>query len=186
MCARVPTRAVIVGAAVLFAGLAACQGAPTAAPSGQSASAAAAASTAAGSPNAPSAAAAASPDVGAPCAPKTVPFDAKNFDLTGPWADDEGGIYYLRQIGKVVWWNGMSSRAGPAVALGRDWNNVGRGVITDLTIAVDWSSVPRASELGAGTVTLSIGKDSSGNIQLTTTAWTGSHWGSGLTPCAPG
>ena len=80
----------------------------------------------------------------------------------------------------------MSSRAGPAVALGRDWNNVGRGVITDLTIAVDWSSVPRASELGAGTMTLSIGKDSSGNIQLTTTAWTGSHWGSGLTPCAPG
>jgi hypothetical protein len=76
MSARVPTPAVIVAAAVLFAGLAACQGAPTAAPSGRSA------------------AAAASPDVGAPCAPKTVPFDAKNFDLTGPWADhDEGGIY---------------------------------------------------------------------------------------------
>ena len=93
----------------------------------------------------------------------------------------------MRQLDKVVWWNGMSSRGDPAAALGRQWNNVGRGVITDLTIAADWASVPRGQILAAGTLTLSIGKDSGGNIQLTKTAGTGSHFGSTVwTPCAPG
>ena len=175
MSTRVPTRAAIVAATVLFAALAACQAAPPTAPSGQSASAVAAASTP-------------SPEVGAPCAPKTVPFDPKTFDLTGPWlGDEDGAIFYIRQIGTALWWNAMSQRDDPPAALGRDWNNVGHGVITGLTIAVDWASVPRALEIGSGTVTLSIGKDSSGNIQLTKTGVTGSSFGNSVwTPCAPG
>ena len=175
MSRRVSTRPAIAAATVLFAALAACQAAPATAPSVQSGSPVAARSTA-------------SPDVGAPCAPKTVPFNPNHFDLTGPWAGDpEGAIFYLRQIGTTVWWNAMSSRADPPIALGRDWNNVGHGEITDLAISVDWASVPRGQEVGSGTVTLSIGKDSSGNIQLTKTGETGSNFGvTRWTPCTPG
>ena len=29
-------------------------------------------------------------------------FDAKKIDLNGPWAGDDDGIYYLRQVGSVL------------------------------------------------------------------------------------
>src|SRR5438552_1105401 len=70
----------------------------------------------------PAATASASPVVAAVCTLTPIKFDAKVFDLTGAWAGDDGGIYYVRQRGTVVWWNGMSSRDGPPETLGRDWN----------------------------------------------------------------
>ena len=75
-------------------------------------------------------------EAGAVCTPAEVKFDPKaTIDLTGAWAGDDGGIYYVRQRDNVIWWNGMSSRNYPAEVLGRDWNNVGRGEINDdLTI----------------------------------------------------
>jgi hypothetical protein len=129
-----------------------------------------------------------SPEIAAPCAPAARKFDAKKVELTGAWAGDDGGIYYLRQLGSVVWWNGMSSRADPPRALGREWHNVGRGEIkSDLTIAVDWADVPRGEILGHGTLTLKIGDDGTGNIRIDKTAETGTGFGnSKWTPCSPG
>ena len=46
------------------------------------------------------------------CQPAPQAFDPTSIDLTGPWAGDDGGIYYLRQLGSVLWWNGMSGREG--------------------------------------------------------------------------
>jgi hypothetical protein len=88
----------------------------------------------------------------------------------------------------VVWWNGMSDRARPANMLGRDWNNVGRGVIKDdLTIASDWADVPRGGIAGSGTVTFKIGSDSAGNVQITKVSETGSGRGDTVwTRCTPG
>jgi hypothetical protein len=138
-------------------------------------------------PAASTAVATSSPDVGAPCSPKTVKFDPKNFDLTGPWAGDDEGIYYLRQRGSVLWWNGMSSRDDTPTALGRDWNNVGRGEIKDLTVAVDWADVPRGEIMGYGTLTLKIQADANGNTQIVKTAETGEGFGNSVwTPCSPG
>jgi len=125
---------------------------------------------------------------GAPCEPKAVAFDAAKVALSGAWAGDHAGIYYLRQLGKIVWWNGMANRASDPAVLGRDWNNVARGEIKDdLTIAVEWADVPRGEILGGGTLTVRIGKDAKGNIQLTKIAETGTGFGNNVwTPCSPG
>src|SRR6188474_1602815 len=87
-----------------------------------------------------------------PCELAPEPFDPNNIDLTGAWAGDDGGIYYFRQIGSVLWWNGMSGRDLGPLELGRAWNNVGRGVIDGLEIVVEWSDVPRGEIFGDGTL----------------------------------
>src|SRR5215207_9967784 len=103
------------------------------------------------------------------CTPTPMKFDPKVIDLTGAWAGDDDGIYYVRQLDNVVWWNGMSTRNGPPTTLGREWNNVGRGEINNLTIVADWADVPRGGINGDGQVEFKIGADSAGNIQLTKT-----------------
>ena len=121
------------------------------------------------------------------CTATPIKFDPKVIDLTGAWAGDDGGIYYVRQLGSVVWWNGMSSRDGPPATLGRDFNNVGRGEIKDLTIIADWVDVPRGGIDGNGEVDFKIGADSAGNIQLTKTRDEGTGRGDTLwTRCQPG
>jgi hypothetical protein len=137
-----------------------------------------------------SSAAAASPIplVGGVCTPAPVKFDPNAIDLTGAWAGDDGGIYYVRQRGTVVWWNGMSSRNDPPASLGRNWNNVGRGEINkDLTIVADWVDVPRGGVDGYGTVNFKVGADAAGNLQVTRTSETGTGRGDTVwTRCTPG
>jgi hypothetical protein len=125
--------------------------------------------------------------VAAPCTKIAKAFDPKKIDLTGPWSGDDGGIYYLRQVGTVIWWNGMSGRTDRPASLGRDWNNVGRGVIKALKIDVDWADVPRGGILGGGTLSLTIKDDGSGNVQIVKDGETGTGFGNNIwTPCAPG
>ena len=159
-------------------------GPPAAAPS----TAAGASSSEPSSPSPePPATPSASADVAQRCTLATTAFDAADLDLTGLWAGDDGGVYYLRQLEKVVWWNGMSGRNGPSNALGREWNNVARGEIADdLTIAVDWADVPRGDILGMGTLMLKVGPDAAGVITITKTSETGRGFGNSVwTPCAP-
>ena len=126
--------------------------------------------------------------VAAICTPSPLKFDPKAIDLTGAWAGDDDGIYYLRQRGTTISWNGMSERNGPPSLLGHDWNNVGRGEIKkDLSIAIDWADVPRGGIDGYGTLDLKIGPDSAGNIQITKTSETGTGFGNSVwTRCQPG
>jgi hypothetical protein len=166
---------------VLAFALVGCSGAATAAPPITAAPSTAVASSAPSTPRPTTA-------VGAPCEASPRTFDAKRFSLTGAWAGDDDGIYYLRQVDKVVWWNGMANRAADPSKLGRDWNNVGRGEIKDdLTIAVEWADVPRGQILGGGTMTLKIEADGKGNIQLRKLAEATGEFGNNLwTPCFPG
>lgn len=129
-----------------------------------------------------------SQEVGAVCTLTPLKFDPKAIDLTGPWAGDDGGIYYIRQLGTVIAWNGMSGRGDPPTELGRDWNNVARGEIQkDFTILVDWADVPRGHIHGYGTLNLKVGPDASGNIEITKTSETGTGFGNTVwTRCAPG
>lgn len=119
------------------------------------------------------------------CAPAPMPFDPDDIDLTGAWAGDDLGVYYLQQIGSVVWWSGMSDRDAMPTDLGRGWNNVGRGVISGLQIAVEWSDVPRNESLGNGTLVLNIQDDGTGNIEVVTLSETGGFGNHVLTPCLP-
>ena len=139
-------------------------------------------------PEAASLAPSSSPLVGAECTPASIPFDADSIDLTGTWAGDDGGVYYVRQLESIVWWNGMSDRDQAPEELGRGWNNVGRGEIQeDLSITSEWADVPRGAVGGSGTVTFQIGADAEGNLQITKTSETGSGRGDRLwTPCTPG
>jgi hypothetical protein len=119
------------------------------------------------------------------CEPAPIPFDPTDVDLTGVWAGDDGGIYYLRQLGSVLWWNGMSGRILSPVQLGSDWTNVARGVITGLQIDVEGSDVPRGGDDGQGRLVLTIQGDAKGNIQIVKVA---DDWGFGnsvWTPCRP-
>jgi hypothetical protein len=117
-----------------------------------------------------------------------VKFDPAKIELTGAWLGDDAGIYYLRQIGKTLWWSGMSGQSGPAAALGREWNNVATGQIkADLTIELQWADVPRGEILGGGTLVWKVVDDGTGNAKLTKVSETGSGFGGGVfTPCAPG
>ena len=157
--------------------------AATAGSSGGPASQAAPASASPSRAASPSASAA----VAAPCTKIAKAFDPKKVDLTGPWSSDDDGVYYLRQVDSVVWWNGMSGRAERPSSLGRDWNNVGRGVIKALKIDVEWADVPRGGILGGGTLSLTIKDDGSGNVQIVKDSETGTGFGNTIwTPCAPG
>jgi len=100
------------------------------------------------------------------CAPTEKPFNPDDIDLTGAWAVGDGGVYYVRQVGSVVWWNGMSGREGSPMDLGRDWNNVGRGVITGLRIEAEYSDVPRGTIFSNGHLVFDIKDDGTGNLQL--------------------
>ena len=177
---------------LLCAGLVVLVGCGSSTPSPSAASARPAASASATTPTqsaaTPSVATASpAPAVAAICTPTPIKFDPKVIDLTGAWAGDDGGIYYVRQRGSVVWWNGMSSRDGPPATLGRDWNNVGRGEIKNLTIIADWVDVPRGGIDGYGAVDFKIGADSAGNLQLTKTRDVGTGRGDTLwTRCQPG
>ena len=80
------------------------------------------------------------------CAETQRPFVPDAIRLTGPWAADDGGVYYIRQIGNHVWWNGMSDRLGDAKDFGRSWNNVAMGTLDDDgTITLDWADVREAA-----------------------------------------
>jgi hypothetical protein len=119
------------------------------------------------------------------CEPAPTPFKPTGFDLTGAWAGDDGGIYYLRQLESVVWWNGMAGRDGSPLNVGRDWNNVARGVINGLQIDVEGSDVPRGGAANDGTLVLNIQDDGTGHIELVLVGGTWDFGNSVWTPCRP-
>jgi hypothetical protein len=141
----------------------------------------------------PAGAANASPAVAAPAAVAAVcdktakAFDATKLDLTGAWAGDDAGIYYLRQVGSVLWWNGMSGRAGTPERLGREWNNVARGEIKGVSVAVEWADMPRGQIQDGGTMTLKIEDDGTGNVRIVKVSEQTGDFGNNVwTPCKLG
>jgi hypothetical protein len=96
------------------------------------------------------------------------------FHLTGRWRSNQGGFYYLRQVGAVLWWVGLNGDA---------YSNVYRGTIQGDTITGEWADVPYAAGArGSGALVLRI----EGNgIRLTRVSQTGgfgdSVWSGGAT-----
>jgi S-formylglutathione hydrolase FrmB len=121
-------------------------------------------------------------DIAEACEPAHVPFDAENVRLTGDWAGDDGGVYYIRQVGDQVWWTGMSGREGPSDELGRDYANVGHGTLDGEIIRLDFADVPRGNVWGQGNLTVRVEASDEGDLQLRVIA--GDFSASALTPCA--
>jgi hypothetical protein len=89
-------------------------------------------------------------------------------DLTGVWNCDDGGKYYVRQLGTTVWWFGEQSPSNPT------WTNVMQGTVSGNIIYADWSDVPLGSVMSSGNLVLQIVS----NYQLTAISKTGGFGGS--------
>ena len=80
--------------------------------------------------------------------------------LTGTWRADDGGVYYLRQAGRCLWWMGTSyedlDESGGSPGWG--WANVAVGRIVDDTIYLEWGDV-LGEFPGRGTLTLQVSDD---------------------------
>jgi len=71
-------------------------------------------------------------------------------DLTGVWSADDGGTYYLRQVGNRLWWFGRSGDNGAT------WSNVFQGVMQGNHVGGTWADVPMGRIMGAGEMYLNI------------------------------
>ena len=73
----------------------------------------------------------------------------RQLDLTGQWRCNDGGTYYVRQVGPEVWWYGRSADGG------RSFSNVFHGRIQGdgHAIAGRWADVPMGRTLNSGQLT---------------------------------
>ena len=96
----------------------------------------------------------------------------KAVDLNGVWKNNDGGYYYIRQIGNTIWWSGMSNNGA-----GTTWSNVFKGTLNGDVVSGDWSDVPRGSILSFGQISLRVYYTNTG-VQLRKTYSTGGFGGS--------
>jgi hypothetical protein len=77
----------------------------------------------------------------------------QNINLTGTWKANDGGTYYIRNIGNDVWWLGISSNDD-----GKAFSNVLKGQIhiNNKTITANWSDIPRGINGYYGKLNLAI------------------------------
>jgi len=71
-------------------------------------------------------------------------------DLTGRWRGNDGGAYFLRQVGNQVWWYGQSGDGGGS------WTNVFHGRIEGNQVLGSWTDVPHGRIMNSGEMSLQI------------------------------
>ncbi|HEY9710948.1 MAG TPA: serine/threonine-protein kinase [Oculatellaceae cyanobacterium] len=69
-------------------------------------------------------------------------------NLAGVWQCNDGGLYFIRQVGNQVWWYGESGDGGVG------WSNVFHGYITGNKIIGTWADVPKGTARNYGEMTL--------------------------------
>ena len=110
-----------------------------------------------------------------------IPAVSFAIDLSGKWSADDGGTYYLRQIGNKLHWYGEAKASNPA------WANIYRGVISNNRVNGDWLDVPKGKTNNSGKLRLDI--KANGNILEAfhkTGGFGGSKWTRvGYTPVKP-
>jgi hypothetical protein len=96
---------------------------------------------------------------------------ASAIDLTGIWEGNDGGTYYLRQLGDELYWFGELSPTSPA------WSNVFYGRVQFNQVIGEWSDVPKGRANSSGKLLLKI--RSKGNelaAEQKTGGFSGSVW----------
>jgi len=101
---------------------------------------------------------------------KLCPEDLTGLDLTGTWNSDDGGAYYIKQHGHIVWWNGENSATGPA------WANVARGILSNCVLTLEYSDVPKGSATGFSTLVLEVLSNDEMVAREKPQSYSGSHW----------
>ena len=102
-------------------------------------------------------------------------------DLSGEWTCDDGGRYYLRQVGNTLYWYGERSVTNPA------WSHVYHGRVQGSRVRGNWADVPKGRTNSRGELRLQIRE---GDNVLVATPKTGGFGGSrwvrvGYTPAPP-
>ena len=90
--------------------------------------------------------------------------------MTGIWSCDDGGTYYIRQIGNAVWWDGEDAAANPR------WANVAHGTISGNTVTLEYADVPEGTATGYGTLVLDIISNDELRAKEKPKSYGGSHW----------
>ena len=75
-------------------------------------------------------------------------------ELTGAWAGNDAGIYYIRQVGDCVWWFGtelMEIERGTTDQSG--FANVASGRIVGTQVDLEWVDVPLGYTVNGGGLT---------------------------------
>jgi hypothetical protein len=76
-------------------------------------------------------------------------------ELTGAWAGDDTGVYYIRQVGDCVWWFGTELRDIERGVTGQPgFANVAAGRVDGTEITVEWADVPMGNISNGGGLTL--------------------------------
>jgi hypothetical protein len=104
------------------------------------------------------------------------PVAPPDTSLTGAWLADDGGIYFLRQLGGTLWWVGLS-QAG-AFYPGLHFCNVFHGTVTGTIVTGEWSDVPRGSTANRGQLALRLVDGSPAEQRLLRDSATGGFSGS--------
>lgn len=102
----------------------------------------------------------------------TLAICAASKDFNGIWKSNDGGTYYVRQIGNDVWWVGMSGDNG------NTWTNVFKGVRNGNTVTGQWADVPRGKVNSGGILNLSVQGTNKSVSGFTRSAVTGGFGGS--------
>ena len=75
-------------------------------------------------------------------------------ELTGAWAGNDTGVYYIRQVGDCVWWFGTEVRdieLGPTGQ--RGFASVASGRIVGTQVDLEWVDVPLGYTVNGGGLT---------------------------------
>ncbi|VVB68922.1 Putative peptidoglycan binding domain protein [uncultured archaeon] len=91
-------------------------------------------------------------------------------DLSGIWSCDNGGTFYIRQIGNTLWWLGENNPGNP------DWADVAKGSIDRDVISLEWADVPKGTNNLQGTLVLRIESDEVLQMISSTGGFGGSNW----------
>jgi hypothetical protein len=76
-------------------------------------------------------------------------------ELTGAWAGNDSGVYYIRQVGDCVWWFGTELvDIEPGLTGQHGFANVASGRVAGTQIEVEFADVPVGDVLGGGGLTV--------------------------------
>src|SRR5947208_1680212 len=86
------------------------------------------------------------------CTTRSAPVAAAGRPINrgGVWSANDGGTYWIRQIGSCLWWAGFSGPVDTPTT-GRGFSNVLFGTVNgDGTLSGYWVDVPRGATTGNG------------------------------------
>jgi hypothetical protein len=101
---------------------------------------------------------------------------AATTDLTGTWNTEDGGTYYIRQIGNDIWWFGSKSITTATHDTLTLYSNVFKGIRNGTDVFGTWADVPEGATKHYGGLELKL-IQSSGSIKTMIKAFSSGGFG---------